>query len=163
MFTEIGNTIRIWQAARVLSRHDALFPAEYTSMLPPWVRVLRRILGGRQRNNDAASPGVRLARALESLGPAYIKLGQILATRPDVVGSATAKALEDLQDRLPPFATDEAKRSVEASLGTSLADLFFSFGDPIAAASIAQVHLAETSDSRGETPNTSLSCWRVRR
>ncbi len=94
-------------------------------------------------------PGVRLARALESLGPAAIKLGQILATRPDVIGADVAHALESLQDRLPPFATDVAKAEIEAALGRPLDEMFAVFGDAVAAASIAQVHRAETAE---ETP-----------
>jgi ubiquinone biosynthesis protein len=127
-------------------RHDALFPQEYLAVLPPDVRLARRLLGARRPRAESGSPGVRLARALESLGPPYIKLGQILATRSDVVGAETAKALEGLQDRLPPFPTDEAKRVVETALGKPLSSVFSRFDEPIAAASIAQVHLADTTD-----------------
>ncbi len=77
---------RLWHAARVLARNDALFPKEYEALLPPSARLARRLLGSGRARNDTAPPGVRLARALESLGPAYIKLGQVLATRPDIVG-----------------------------------------------------------------------------
>ena len=146
MFRGIASFRRVWRAARTLSRHDALFPREYLAILPPAIRAARRMLGARHASDDLSPPGVRLARALESLGPPYIKLGQILATRPDVVGAETAKALEDLQDRLPPFPTAEARHAAEDSLGRPLSSAFSSFGEPIAAASIAQVHEAETSD-----------------
>jgi ubiquinone biosynthesis protein len=92
---------------------------------------------------------VRLARALESLGPAYIKLGQVLATRPDIVGDDVATALEQLQDRLPPFPTPEARAVIADSLGMPVDALFASLSEPVAAASIAQVHEAMTA---GETP-----------
>src|SRR6185437_11626419 len=135
---------RLWHAARVLARHDALFPKEYEALLPPSARLSRRLLGSGR--NDTAPPGVRRARALESLGPAYIKLGQILATRPDIVGSDVALALEQLQDRLPPFPTAQARKVIAASLGRPVDALFASLSEPVAAASIAQVHDGQTAD-----------------
>jgi len=145
MIRTLSNMGRLWRIARTLARHDALIPKEYVGQIPFSLRLTRRVLGFGQVDIDAP-PGVRLARALESLGPAHIKLGQILATRPDVVGSEVATALEQLQDRLPPFPTDAAKKSIEAELDKPLTALFTCFGDPVAAASIAQVHEAETND-----------------
>ncbi|MEI9994038.1 MAG: 2-polyprenylphenol 6-hydroxylase [Rhizomicrobium sp.] len=139
---------RLWHAARILSRNDALFPREYEALLPPSARLLRRLLGAGRARHDA-SPGVRLARALESLGPAYIKLGQVLATRPDIVGDDVAHALEQLQDRLPPFPTAEARKVIEQALGKPIDALYSALSEPIAAASIAQVHDGLTAD---ETP-----------
>ncbi len=146
MLSWLTNTRRLLHAARVLAKHDALIPAEYQDMLPPSAKLLRRLLGSRESEDKSVPPGLRLARALESLGPAYIKLGQILATRPDVVGNDVANALESLQDRLPPFPTDQAKKIIEQSLGKPLDAMFSSFCDPIAAASIAQVHEAVTTE-----------------
>jgi ubiquinone biosynthesis protein len=137
---------RLWHAARVLARNDALFPKEYEALLPPSARLARRLLGSGRAKNDTAPPGVRLARALESLGPAYIKLGQVLATRPDIVGEETAQALGHLQDRLPPFPTEEAKRVIAQSLDRPVDALFVSLSEPVAAASIAQVHDGLTAD-----------------
>ncbi|HJS45248.1 MAG TPA: 2-polyprenylphenol 6-hydroxylase [Rhizomicrobium sp.] len=91
--------------------------------------------------------GARLSRALERLGPAYIKLGQMLATRPDIVGAEIAGALEHLQDRLPPFSDIEARAEITRAFGKPVEALFSSFGGALAAASIAQVHRAQTSDS----------------
>jgi ubiquinone biosynthesis protein len=90
--------------------------------------------------------GSRLAKALERLGPAYIKLGQMLATRPDIVGASVAAALEHLQDRLPPFPEAQARAVIVASLGRPVAALFSEFGPSVAAASIAQVHAARTTE-----------------
>lgn len=146
MFRSISNTRRLLHAARVLAKHDALIPAEYKDALPPSAKLLRRLLGSRESEDKSASPGVRLARALENLGPAYIKLGQILATRPDIVGNDVARALESLQDRLPPFATQRAKTIIVESLDKPLDEMFSSFSEPIAAASIAQVHDAITTE-----------------
>jgi ubiquinone biosynthesis protein len=87
--------------------------------------------------------GNRVAAALTRLGPTYVKLGQFLATRPDVVGVALAQDLETLQDRMAPFPQKEAERAVELGLGKPLHEVFASFGPAIAAASIAQVHRAE--------------------
>jgi ubiquinone biosynthesis protein len=92
--------------------------------------------------------GDKLKAALEGLGPAAIKLGQVLATRPDIVGSEIAVALAELQDRLPPFSALKARRAVEAALGVGLEARFASFGEAVAAASIAQVHRAVTKDGR---------------
>jgi ubiquinone biosynthesis protein len=86
----------------------------------------------------------RLAAALTRLGPAYVKLGQFLATRPDVVGVALARDLETLQDKMAPFPQAEAERAIEHALGKPLRSIFVAFGPPVAAASIAQVHGAES-------------------
>ena len=96
---------------------------------------------------NRADAGARLSRALEKLGPAYIKLGQMLATRPDIVGGEMARALEHLQDRLPPFSESQARAEIERAFGKPVEALFSSFDAPLAAASIAQVHRAQTSDN----------------
>jgi ubiquinone biosynthesis protein len=146
MLDGLRNLGRLLHAARVLAQHDALIPPEYAQNMPPIIRYTKLILGGRIRAASDAPAGERLARALESLGPAYIKLGQVLATRPDLIGDEIAGALVTLQDKLPPFATGLARVEVERALGAPLETLFASFGEPIAAASIAQVHRAETTD-----------------
>ena len=89
-------------------------------------------------------------RALTALGPAYIKFGQVLSTRPDVVGAMMATELRVLQDKLPPFTVEEAKSTVETELGVAVDTLFSEFSEPVAAASIAQVHKA-TLAATGET------------
>jgi ubiquinone biosynthesis protein len=143
--SDFSSLLRLWQSARLLARHDALLPGEYRARLPFGARAARTVLGiGRVR--ESGPPGVRLAHALERLGPAYIKLGQMLATRPDIVGEDVARALEHLQDRLPPFPDAEARAAITDSLGRPVEHLFSVFGAPVAAASIAQVHRATTSE-----------------
>lgn len=86
-------------------------------------------------------------RALTALGPAYIKFGQILSTRPDVVGDEMAVQMRVLQDKLPPFSMAEAKAAVEKELGQPIDTIFSTFSEPVAAASIAQVHRATLKDT----------------
>ncbi len=88
-------------------------------------------------------------RALTALGPAYIKFGQVLSTRPDVVGEELAVQMRVLQDKLPPFSMEEARAEVLRELGQSTEALFSSFSAPVAAASLAQVHKAHLVETGG--------------
>ena len=100
----------------------------------------------RKNGGDRAQ---RLTRALGKLGPSHVKFGQFMATRPDVVGIKFARDLESLQDRMPPFPQEDAKRIIESSLGAPVSATFAVFGEPVAAASIAQVHKAEIETPEG--------------
>jgi ubiquinone biosynthesis protein len=91
-----------------------------------------------------------VTRALNALGPAYIKFGQVLSTRPDIAGEDLAKQLRVLQDKLPPFSTEVAKATVESELSQPADALFSEFGDAVAAASIAQVHRARLAKTGQE-------------
>jgi ubiquinone biosynthesis protein len=113
-------------------------------VLPAGPRFLLRCARFVERRN-AGSGSVRLAKALTRLGPSYVKLGQFLATRPDVVGTAIASDLESLQDRMPPFSQRQAEAAIIEGLGKPVTELFVQFGPPVAAASIAQVHRAEVA------------------
>ena len=97
------------------------------------------------RRGDQSLPPA--PRALTAMGPAYIKFGQILSTRPDVVGPELAEQLRVLQDRLPPFSTDVAKQSFKSEIGLDADDVFSDFSEPVAAASIAQVHRGKLKDT----------------
>jgi ubiquinone biosynthesis protein len=91
----------------------------------------------------------RPAAALTRLGPSFVKLGQFLATRPDVVGAAFANDLSALQDKMAPFPQAEAERAITNAFGKPVNDTFAIFGPPVAAASIAQVHRAEIATTQG--------------
>lgn len=107
------------------------------------VLIRYRVLPGRRVK------GENLTRAMESLGPAFIKLGQALSTRADLIGSERALALADLRDNLPPFSTRRAKAIIAEDFERPVTELFAEFRDtPVAAASIAQVHKAVTRDGR---------------
>lgn len=140
MISSLIHTARLTRALYVFAR-EGVFGFADPSTLPPQAQFAVRIARLIERRGAATSG--RLSRALTRLGPTYVKLGQFLATRPDVVGVAMAQDLENLQDRLPPFPQAQAEAVVTAAFDRPLAQVFASFGAPVAAASIAQVHRAE--------------------
>lgn len=136
--------LRLARFAGTLARNNALYPVlEGMGFSHAGLRALSvvcwllRPFGVR---GDPSLPPV--TRALVALGPAYVKFGQSLATRPDIVGSDLTKVLRPLQDRLPSFSDAEARATIEAQLRQPVDELFDDFGPPVAAASIAQVHHA---------------------
>jgi ubiquinone biosynthesis protein len=131
---------RLARAGFVFAREGVFGVVDPAFVPPPGQLALRM---ARLIERPGVKSGARLSAALTRLGPAYLKLGQFLATRPDVVGVAMARDLESLQDRLPPFSMTEAEAVVSASLEKPVTQLFASFSPPVAAASIAQVHRAE--------------------
>ncbi len=105
------------------------------------------ILGKSAEEIAAVSHWERVRMALEELGPTFVKFGQIMSTRPDMIPHELITELEKLQDRVPPFSTEDAKRIIEEELGGSVSSIFMDFSDsPIASASIAQVHKAVLPD-----------------
>ncbi len=139
MFKSIAMLRRLLRAGRVLGRHGVLPPPEWQKFLAPQAGLLRFIFPKAKADMTGRS-GERLARALSKLGPSYIKAGQFLATRPDVIGTQIALDLSELQDRLPPFPLEEAKRILREELDPAHVAMLGDIGEAVAAASIAQVH-----------------------
>jgi ubiquinone biosynthesis protein len=143
------NIWRLIRTGATLERAGAMRVALEAFDAPASLRITARILGWPFQwlgvRGDPRMPPV--TRALTALGPAYIKFGQIMSTRPDVVGDELAEQLKVLQDKLPPFSTAEAKRAVLVELGMPADELFSDFSDAVAAASIAQVHKATLADT----------------
>lgn len=146
------NIVRLIRTGATLERTGAMEVVLEGFEAPKALRFFARALVFPFRwlgyKGDPEMPPV--VRALSALGPAYIKFGQILSTRPDVVGSDMAQQLRVLQDKLPAFSVEEAKKAVEIELGFPIEELFSEFSEPVAAASIAQVHKA-TLAATGET------------
>jgi ubiquinone biosynthesis protein len=136
---------RLLRWGRTLARHGALTGIERDPLTPTPLRRLVRIA----RFGASVPKQPRYADALESIGPAAIKFGQALATRPDLVGEDAALDLYRLQDALPPVPFPLIKASIEQALGRPLDQLYASIDEvPVGAASIAQVHRAVTTDGR---------------
>jgi ubiquinone biosynthesis protein len=145
----VRDLLRIVRAGWTLGRAGffGLLPVDD---LPPRAQTLFGLARTIEpRGLTTAERGRRVSDALNRLGPSYIKLGQFLATRPDIVGTEMADALSALKDDLPPFPTEEARAIVAASIGQPVDLVFASFSDAVAAASIAQVHKAEIRRPEG--------------
>jgi ubiquinone biosynthesis protein len=157
--SSIGSMLRLTRAMFVLAR-AGVFSDVDPSILPPAARLplaLARLLAAPGAGSAAAKGATKkasglanLPTAISRLGPSYVKLGQFLATRPDVVGASVVRQLEHLQDRMEPFPRDVAIATIEAAFGEPIDRIFISFGEPVAAASIAQVHRARVKYADGE-------------
>jgi ubiquinone biosynthesis protein len=143
MIRSIRNIKRLLGIAAIMASENALFIFDELRILP----VLGLI--GKCLPSGGRSKGERLAAALEKLGPTFIKLGQALSTRSDLIGDELADSLSRLRDKLPPFSSSVARSIIESEFGAPLSSLYAEFNEtPVAAASIAQVHKAKTKDGR---------------
>lgn len=143
----VADAARLARAGYVLAREGVLSlvsPATVPPLARPLLRLARLIA-----RKDAGTRAARFSAALSRLGPSYVKLGQFLATRPDVVGAAVARDLEVLQDRMPAFGQEVAEAIVTDAFERPLNAVFATFGPAVAAASIAEVHKAEVVDPDG--------------
>ncbi|MEO7277548.1 MAG: AarF/UbiB family protein, partial [Sphingomicrobium sp.] len=145
MTSSVTHLWRLLKWGRTLARHGALQGIERDPLTPPPVRRLARI--ARFGTRTPATPDY--AAALLAIGPAAIKLGQALSTRPDLVGKPAAANLSQLQDDLPPAPFALIRQTIESSFGAPLESLYAQFDEvPVGAASIAQVHRATTTEGR---------------
>ena len=136
----ISAAFSLFHAGYVLSR-EGVISALPREILPAPAKIVHIFAGLiTRRRSRKIKQSERLSIALNKLGPSWVKLGQFLATRPDIIGSQIATDLELLQDQMESFDTGVARKIVEASLGREIKDVFTSFSEPVAAASIAQVH-----------------------
>ena len=145
MIESVSHLIRLARAGFVFAR-EGVFALVDTRPLPLPAKTaiaLARLIE-RPTAKDGSS---RLAAALTKLGPTYVKLGQFMATRPDVVGASIARDLESLQDKMAPFKQNEAEAAVASAFGKPLNEVYASFGPAVAAASIAQVHHAQIDEA----------------
>jgi ubiquinone biosynthesis protein len=147
VISSLSHLFRLAGVGFVCAR-EGIFGLVDPAPLPPQLRLVWR-LGRLIERPSAADAKHRLSKTVTALGPTYVKLGQFLATRPDVVGPALARDLESLQDSMPPFSQTESEKTVAAALDKKLSDVFVKFGLPVAAASIAQVHRAEIETPSG--------------
>ena len=148
MFKKI---ITLFKLGRKIAKSDILDITSKFQEPPLVVKILFKILSfsfdRKNKINVSKDEGERLSNSLESMGTTFIKLGQFLATRPDIIGDELSKKLENLQDKLPPFSQLEAKEIIKNDLGENTYNSIINLSEPVAAASIAQVHKAQISDN----------------
>jgi ubiquinone biosynthesis protein len=140
LLTTVRDLERLRQIAAVLAFHGFGEVVDRTG--------LASLIPGRKRDEDGRMPaGIRLRKVLEDLGPSFVKLGQIMSTRPDLIPDDILVELKKLQDDVPPEPFDAIREQVERELGCELSDVYESFDEsPLASASIAQVHRARLRD-----------------
>ena len=147
----IKKLITLFKLGRKVAKSDMLKITSRFKEPPLAVKILFKILSlsfsEKKENNSYEDEGEKLSNSLESMGTTFIKLGQFLATRPDIIGDELSKKLENLQDKLPPFSTYQAKEIIRKDLGESTFNSIINLSEPVAAASIAQVHKAQIDDN----------------
>ena len=141
----------LFKLGRKLAKSDALKIATKFNEPPFAIKILFKIIGFSLKNekqvNQTENENQRFSNSLQSMGTTFIKLGQFLATRPDIIGDELSKQLETLQDKLPPFSLSEAREMIKKDLGNEMFNSIINLSEPIAAASIAQVHKAQINES----------------
>ena len=144
---------RLFKIARKLSTSGAIETINQIHEIPLPVNLFFSFISiGSDKNhlNSKASAGGKLCVALQEMGTTFIKLGQFLATRPDIIGEEMSKDLEKLQDKVPAFDIYEAKKIIKKEIGEKQFNNIIEISEPIAAASIAQVHIAKIKNENQE-------------
>ncbi len=142
----LKRVIKLFQIARKLSTSGAIETVNEIHSMPTSLNLFFSIIaiGSNPRpSENQKTPGEKLCKALQGMGTTFIKLGQFLATRPDIIGEELAKDLEKLQDKVPAFDLYESKKIIKKEIGENYYKNISDISEPIAAASIAQVHLAK--------------------
>jgi ubiquinone biosynthesis protein len=146
----INKLFTLFKLGRKLAKSDAINIISKFNKPPIAIKFLFKILAfsisNKYKDSQNINEGKKLSKTLQSMGTTFIKLGQFLATRPDIIGEELSKELENLQDKLPPFSLYEAKEIIKKDLGTDTFNSIINLSDPVAAASIAQVHKAQIND-----------------
>ncbi len=141
----------LFKLCRKVAKSDALKIVKKFNELPFLIKILFKIVGfsfsKNYGKNQIENEEKKLSDSMQSMGTTFIKLGQFLATRPDIIGEKLSKELETLQDKLPPFSLSEAKEMIKKDLGNETYNSIINLSEPIAAASIAQVHKAQINDN----------------
>ena len=147
----IKKLITLFKLGRKIAKSDILNIASKFKKPPVAITILFQLLSiSFAKNNQQklnTNEGERLSNSLESMGTTFIKLGQFLATRPDIIGEELSTKLENLQDRLPPFSINQAQEIIKKDLGEETYNSIIDLSEPVAAASIAQVHKAKINDN----------------
>ena len=140
----------LFKIARKLALSDALKVISKFHHPPLIIKIFLSLFSISFSKNNYQSNELtdeeKLCDSIQEMGTTFIKLGQFLSTRPDIIGEDLSAQLEKLQDRLPPFSTYEAKEIIKKNLGNEIFDSIINFDEPVAAASIAQVHKAQIND-----------------
>ena len=146
----LKKLITLFKLGRKIAKSDILNITSKFQEPPIAVKILFKILSfsfsPKRQIHTQKDEGERLSSSLESMGTTFIKLGQFLATRPDIIGEELSEKLENLQDRLPPFSLNQTKEIIKNDLGDDTYNSIINLSEPVAAASIAQVHKAQIND-----------------
>ena len=149
----LKRVFKLFKIARKFSTSGAVDTINEVHELPSTIRLFFSLIsfGSNQSSIDMQkTSGEKLCVALQSMGTTFIKLGQFLATRPDIIGEDLAKSLERLQDKVPAFDLHDAKKIIKKEIGEKYYNHITELSEPIAAASIAQVHLAKIKHEGNE-------------
>jgi Predicted unusual protein kinase len=144
----IKKLITLFKIGRKLALSDALNVISKIYEIPILIKIFFSLLAlfGKKNINQHISEEERLCKSIESMGITFIKLGQFLATRPDIIGEKLSDQLQTLQDKVPAFPKDVALSEIKKSVGDENYEEFINISEPVAAASIAQVHKAQIKE-----------------